>query len=315
MGYFLRRLALAILVLVGVSIVIFVLDHLLPGDVVDIIIGTEGSMNASERAALRHQYGLDRSWPVQYLAWLGNLLRGNLGRSFRTDQPVLPLILGRLPTTLELAVLAVVLAVVVAIPLGTVSGLFRNGWADLAARVLGLVGLSIPNFWLATILIIFAAFQFHWMPALIFIPPTQNPIANLQQMFLPSLSIAVGLMAIVMRMTRTAVIETLAEDHVRVARAKGLPNRLVVLRHVVRNSLIPVVTVVGLQAGYLLGGTVIIEQIFGLPGIGWTLVNAVYQRDYPVVQGTVLCFAVTFVAVNLLVDLLYLYLDPRIRYG
>lgn len=315
MGYFLRRLALAILVLLGVSIVIFVLDHLLPGDVVDIIIGTEGSMSASERAALRHQYGLDRSWPVQYLAWLGNLLRGNLGRSFRTDQPVLPLILGRLPTTLELAVLAVVLAVVVAIPLGTVSGLFRNGWADLAARVLGLVGLSVPNFWLATILIIFAAFQFHWMPQLIFIPPTQNPIANLQQMFLPSLSIAVGLMAIVMRMTRTAVIETLAEDHVRVARAKGLPNRLVVLRHVVRNSLIPVVTVVGLQAGYLLGGTVIIEQIFGLPGIGWTLVNAVYQRDYPVVQGTVLCFAVTFVAVNLLVDLLYLYLDPRIRYG
>lgn len=315
MTYFLRRIALAVLVLFGVSILIFVLDHLLPGDVVNIIVGTEGQLDASEQANLRHQFGLDQSWPVQYLAWLGNLLHGNLGQSFRTDQPVLPLILGRLPTTFELAALAVLLAVIVAIPLGTISGLWRNGWADLAARLLGLIGLSVPNFWLATLLIIFAAFEFHWMPALIFIPPTKDLLGNLQQMFLPSLSISVGLMAIIMRMTRSAVIDTLGEDHVRVARAKGLPNRLVVIRHVVRNSMIPVVTVVGLQAGYLLGGTVIIEQIFGLPGVGWTLVNAVYQRDYPVVQGTVLCFAVTFVVVNLLVDLVYLYLDPRIRYG
>lgn len=315
MSYLLRRLALAVLVLIGVSIVIFTLDHLLPGDVVDIIVGTEGQLSASEQAGLRHQYGLDRSWPVQYVAWMGNLARGNLGRSFRTDQPVLPIILGRLPTTIELALLAIVLAVAIAIPLGTVSGLFRDGWLDFVARLLGLMGLSVPSFWLATLLIIFAAFQFHWMPALIYVPPTQDPLANLQQMFLPSLSIAVGLMAIIMRMTRSAVIETLAEDHVRVARAKGLTGRRVVLRHVLRNSLIPVVTVVGLQAGYLLGGTVIIEQIFGLPGLGWTLVNAVYQRDYPVVQGTVLFFAATFVVVNLVVDAIYLYLDPRIRLG
>ena len=196
-----------------------------------------------------------------------------------------------------------------------ISALSRNGWTDFIARLLGLIGLSIPNFWLATILILVASFQFRWSPALIYVSPTQDPLSNLQQMLLPTVSLAVFLTAIVMRMTRSTVLEVLGEDYVRTAFAKGLRERVVLTRHVLRNALIPVVTIIGLQAGTLLGGVVVIEQLFGLPGLGWTLLNGIYQRDYPVVQGTVLFFALVFALVNLLVDLTYAQLDPRIRYG
>jgi peptide/nickel transport system permease protein len=315
MQYLLRRLALAVLVLFGVSILIFTIVRLLPGDVIDMMIGTEGNMTAHQQQVVRDRYGLNDAWPVQYARWMGGILQGNLGTSFRTGQDVLPLIAGRLPTTLELAFLAVLLSTVIAIPLGVTSALMRNGWADFCARLLGLIGLSVPNFWLATILILVASFQFRWSPALIYVPPTQDPLANLQQMLLPTLSLAVFLIAIVMRMTRSTVLEVLGEDYVRTAFAKGLRERVVLTRHVLRNALIPVVTIVGLQAGTLLGGVVVIEQLFGLPGLGWTLLNAIYQRDYPVVQGTVLFFALVFALVNLLVDLTYSQLDPRIRYG
>jgi peptide/nickel transport system permease protein len=315
MRYVLRRLALTVLVLFGVSILIFTIVRLLPGDVIDIIIGTEGAMSASQQRAVREQYGLTDSWPVQYVKWLAGVLQGNLGRSFRTDAPVLPIILSRLPTTIELALLSVTLSALIAIPLGVVSAMTRNGFTDFVARFLGLVGLSVPNFWLATILIIVAAFQFRWSPALIYVPPTQDLLANLQQMLLPTLSLAVALAAIVMRMTRSTVLEVLGEDYVRTARAKGLRERAVITGHVLKNALIPVITIIGLQAGYLLGGVVVIEQIFGLPGLGWTLLNGIYQRDYPVVQGTVLFFALVFALFNLLVDLTYAYFDPRIRYS
>jgi peptide/nickel transport system permease protein len=315
MQYLLRRLALAVLVLFGVSILIFTIVRLLPGDVIDMMIGTEGNMTANQQRIVRDRYGLNDAWPVQYARWMGGILQGNLGTSFRTGQDVMPLIAARLPTTLELAFLAVLLSTVIAIPLGVISALMRNGWADFCARLLGLIGLSVPNFWLATILILVASFQFRWSPALIYVPPTQDPLANLQQMLLPTLSLAVFLIAIVMRMTRSTVLEVLGEDYVRTAFAKGLRERVVLTRHVLRNALIPVVTIVGLQAGTLLGGVVVIEQLFGLPGLGWTLLNAIYQRDYPVVQGTVLFFALVFALVNLLVDLTYSQLDPRIRYG
>ncbi len=301
--------------LFGVSILIFTIVRLLPGDVIDIMIGTEGSMSTSQQRTVREQYGLTDSWPVQYVRWMGGVLTGNLGQSFRTRQEVLPIIVGRLPTTIELAVLAVLLSSAIAIPLGMVCALARNGWLDFVARLVGLVGLSLPNFWLATMLIIFAAFQFGWAPALIYVPPTQDPATNLQQMFLPTLSLGVALAAIVMRMTRSTVLEVLGEDYVRTAYAKGLREWAVVLRHVLRNALIPVITIIGLQAGYLLGGVVVIEQLFGLPGLGWTLLNGIYQRDYPVVQGTVLFFALVFALFNLIVDLTYAYLDPRIRYS
>lgn len=314
MQYLLRRLALSLLVLLGVSILIFTIIRLLPGDVIDMMIGTEGSMSASQQRAVRDQYGLNDAWPVQYVRWMGGVLQGNLGTSFRTGQAVLPLIVARLPTTVELAILAVTVSTLVAIPLGVISALTRNGRADLVARLLGLVGLSIPNFWLATILIIVASFQFRWAPALIYVPPNQDPLANLQQMLLPTISLGVFLTAIVMRMTRSSVLEILGEDYVRTAFAKGLRERTVVWRHVLRNALIPVITIIGLQAGTLLGGVVVVEQIFGLPGLGWTLLNGIYQRDYPVVQGTVLLFALVFALINLLVDLTYAQLDPRIRY-
>ncbi len=315
MAYVLRRLALTLLVLLGTSILIFTIVRLLPGDVISIIIGTEGSMSASQQQQLREQYGLADSWPVQYLRWLGGLLQGNLGNSFRTSQPVLPLILSRLPTTLQLAAMAVALSALFAIPLGVICGVARNGRVDFVARFFGLVGLSVPNFWLATIMIMIAAFQFRWAPALVYVPPTQNLGANLQQMLLPTVSLAVGLSAIVMRMTRSTVLEVLSEDYVRTAYAKGLRRWTVLVRHVLRNAMLPVITILGLQAGYLLGGVVVIEQIFGLPGLGWTLLNAINQRDYPVVQGTVLFFAVVFALFNLIVDLTYAYLDPRIRFS
>jgi peptide/nickel transport system permease protein len=315
MHYLLRRLALSVLVLFGVSILIFTIVRMLPGDVIDMMIGTEGNMTANQQQIVRERYGLTDAWPVQYLKWMGGILQGNLGTSFRTGQDVLPLIAARLPTTLELAFLAVLFSTVIAIPLGVISALMRNGWADFCARLLGLIGLSVPNFWLATILILVASFQFRWSPALIYVPPTQDPLANLQQMLLPTASLAVFLIAIVMRMTRSTMLEVMGEDYVRTAFAKGLRERVVLTRHVLRNALIPVVTIVGLQAGTLLGGVVVIEQLFGLPGLGWTLLNGIYQRDYPVVQGTVLFFALVFALVNLLVDLTYSQLDPRIRYG
>jgi peptide/nickel transport system permease protein len=313
--YVLRRLALSVVVLFGVSILIFTIVRLLPGDVIDIMIGTEGSMSAGQQRTVREQYGLNDAWPVQYVKWLGGVLSGNLGKSFRTQQEVTPLILARLPTTVELALLSVLLSTIIAIPLGAVSALARNGWIDFAARLLGLIGLSVPNFWLATLLIIVASFQFRWSPALIYVPPTQDPLANLQQMLLPTVSLGVFLTAIVMRMTRSTVLEVLGEDYVRTAYAKGLRDRSVIVKHVLRNALIPVITIIGLQAGTLLGGVVVIEVIFGLPGLGWTLLNGIYQRDYPIVQGTVLFFALVFALINLFVDLTYAYLDPRIKYS
>ena len=272
-------------------------------------------MSANQQRVVRERYGLNDSWPVQYVRWMGGILQGNLGTSFRTGQEILPLLATRLPTTLELAFLSVLLSSAIAIPLGVISALSRNGWTDFTARLLGLIGLSIPNFWLATILILVASFQFRWSPALIYVSPTQDLLANLQQMLLPTISLAVFLTAIVMRMTRSTVLEVLGEDFVRTARAKGLGERVVLMRHVLRNALIPVVTIIGLQAGTLLGGVVVIEQLFGLPGLGWTLLNGIYQRDYPVVQGTVLFFALVFALTNLLVDLTYAQLDPRIKYG
>ena len=315
MQYLARRLVLSVLVLFGVSILIFLMVRLLPGDVIDMMIGTEGSMSANQQRLVREQYGLTDAWPVQYVRWLGGILQGNLGKSFRTSQDVLPLIVSRLPTTLELAGLSILLSSAIAIPLGVISALSRNGWTDFIARLLGLIGLSVPNFWLATILILVASFWFRWSPALIYVSPIQDPLANLQQMLLPTISLAVFLTAIVMRMTRSTVLEVLGEDYVRTAYAKGLREKVVIVRHVLRNALIPVVTIIGLQAGTLLGGVVVIEQLFGLPGLGWMLLNGIYQRDYPVVQGTVLFFALVFALTNLLVDLTYAQLDPRIRYA
>ena len=314
MRYLARRALWTVVALLGVSVLIFFLVRLLPGNIVDIIAGTEGQLSRAQRAAVLREFGLDRPLPVQYVLWLGNMLRGELGWSFRTGQPVVALILSRLPLTVELAFLAILGVAFVAIPLGVAASVSRSLRVRTLVQIVGVLGLSMPNFWIAILLIIGASSLFGWLPALIFVSPWSDPWMNLQQMFLPVLSLALGLSAVVVRMTRSSMLEVLGQDFIRVARAKGLSTQAVLLRHTLRNALIPIITVLGLQTGFLLGGVVITEQIFGLPGLGWTLLNGVYQRDYPVVQGTVMVFAVTFVLVNLLVDLLYTCLDPRIRY-
>jgi len=314
MRYLARRAVWTIVAVLGVSVLIFFLVRLLPGNIVDIIAGTEGQLSKAQRAAVLKEFGLDQPLPVQYLRWVGNMLRGNFGWSFRTGQPVAALIVSRLPITIELALLAVLSVALVAIPFGVAASVTRSRRVRTLVQIIGVLGLSLPNFWIAILLIIGASSLFGWLPALIYVTPWADPWVNLQQMFLPVLSLGLGLSAVVMRMTRSSMLEVLGQDFIRVARSKGLTTRTVLLRHALRNALIPIVTVLGLQMGFLLGGVVITEQIFGLPGLGWTLLNGVYQRDYPVVQGTVMVFAVTFVLVNLFVDLLYTYLDPRIRY-
>ncbi len=314
MRYLFRRLLWMGAALVGVSVLIFILVRLIPGNIIDIIAGTEGQLSRAQRLEILRGFGLDKPWPVQYALWAWSMLHGNFGWSFRTSQPVAGLLVSRLPTTVELAALTVASVALVGLPLGILASITRSPRLKVVVQIVGLLGLSIPSFWIAIVLIIVASFAFHWLPALIFVPPWQDPWVNLQQMFLPILSLALGLAAVVVRMTRSSMLEVLGEEYVKVARAKGLGNRVVLLRHALRNALIPIITVLGLQMGFLLGGVVITEQIFGLPGLGWTLLNGVYQRDYPVVQGAVMLFAVTFVVTNLLVDLVYTYLDPRIRY-
>ena len=315
MRYVLRRLSATLLVVLGASVLIFLLVRLLPGDIATVLAGSESTLSPAQREALLRGFGLDRPLPVQYGLWIWAMLHGDFGTSFRTSQPVATVLFQRLPLSVELAVLAALLSAAIGIPLGVFVSVSRSAGVRLLAQVVGLLGLSVPNFWLAVVLILVASYAFGWLPPLMFVTPWEDPMTNLQQMLLPVLSLAAGLGAVVLRMTRSSMLEVLGEEYVKVARAKGLGERAVVLRHTLRNALIPVVTVLGLQLGTLLGGVVITEQVFGLPGLGWTLVNGVNQRDYPVVQGAVMLFAVTFAVINLVVDLTYSYLDPRIRYG
>lgn len=313
--YILKRFVLAVPVLLGITIVVFLLVRLIPGDVIDTMLGTEGSLRPEVRQQLRETLGLDRPLVVQYVTWLGDILQGDLGRSLRTGQPIVENLAGKLPITLELAFLSVVMSMVIAIPLGIISALRRNSLADFLVRLVGTFGLSLPNFWLATMLILIASRYFQWGASLVYISLFEDPVENLKQMLLPSIALALGLTAVVMRMTRSSMLEVLSQDYIRTARAKGVRERWVIYRHALRNALAPVLTVIGIQTGHLLGGAVIVEQIFGLPGLGWFLLNGIYQRDYPAVQAGVLILAGIFVLVNLVVDVLYAYIDPRIQYG
>ena len=312
--YLLRRLALLVPTVFGISVLVFGLMRFLPGDVVSGMIGTEIVLPPEQRATLRRMFGLDVPVHLQYLRWLGGVVRGDFGVSLRTSTPVTKLLLQRIGITAELALLSICFSALLAIPLGVLAAVRRNGALDFLTHILGLVGLSFPNFWLATMLLLVATLYLKWHPELIWVSPFEQPLANLQQMLLPVLSLSVALMAVVMRMTRSSMLEVLGQDYIRTARAKGQRERIVVARHAFKNAVIPVMTVIGLQIGGLLGGAVVIEQIFGLPGIGWLILNAIYQRDYPVVQGGVFFVAIVFVLVNLVVDLLYAYVDPRIRY-
>lgn len=314
MYHVIRRLLATIVTLFGVSILIFGLVRLLPGDIATIIAGQEGQLSDEQRQAVLSEFGLDRSLPVQYGLWIWNMIQGNFGWSFRNGEPVATLLFSRLPLTIELAVLSVALSSLFGLIFGVIASVSQRKGVKLGSQVFGLLGLSVPDFWIGVLLIIVASHVFRWLPPLTYATLWEQPLANLQQMLLPVLALSFGLGAVTMRMTRSSMLEVLGEEFVKVGRAKGLSESTILLRYALRNAFIPIVTILGLQMGVLLGGVVIIEQVFGLPGIGLTLLNGVYQRDYPVVQGAVMLFAVGFALVNLLVDIVYTYLDPRIRH-
>jgi peptide/nickel transport system permease protein len=301
--------------LIGMSILIFLMLRLLPGDIVDIIAGTDAQADSAAKERLRESMGLADPIPVQYVKWMWNLLQGDPGNSLRSGKPVGELLWRAIPVTLELAFLAMLIATVVAIPLGVISAVKRDTALDFVARVSGLIGLSLPSFWIATLALLFTSKVFEWVPPIRYISPTDDLWGNLKQMALPAFAVAIQLMAIEMRMTRTTMLEVLNQDYVRTARAKGLRDKIVIYRHALRNALIPVITVIGFQVGSLMGSSAIIEVIFGLNGVGNTLLQAIFNRDYPLVQAAALYLASAFVLINLIVDLLYAYVDPRIKQG
>ncbi|HLW58835.1 MAG TPA: ABC transporter permease [bacterium] len=309
----LHRLLLVVPTLVGMSVLIFAMVRLLPGDVVDAMLVGDASASAGAKQAVRKALGLADPLPLQYFRFAGGVVTGRLGTSLTSGEPVAKIMVRAIPITVELAALATITATAVGVPLGVVSAVRPNTGVDLAARVGGLVGLSLPNFWFATLALLVTSVFFHWIPPVTWIPPWQDPLGNLGQMALPALAIAVYLMAAVMRMTRASMLEVLRADYIRTARAKGAPAGVVMFRHALRNSLIPVITVIGFQVGTLMGGATIVEVIFGLPGMGYTLVQGIFTRDYTVIQFTALFLAAVFVIVNLCVDLLYGVLDPRIE--
>ena len=310
------RLLSLIPVLWGVSVLVFLLIHLIPGNALQMFLGTQVEMTPAQLDQLRRLFGLNKSLPLQYADWLGRLLRGDFGVSLRTSRAVLPDILNRLPVSAELTLLALLVALAIAVPVGILSALRRGTPADAAIRILGLVGLSIPNFWLGTMLLLLLPGRVLPIASIgVYLRFFANPVGNLTVMVLPAFSLGIALAAVVMRFVRSSLLEVLGADYIRTARAKGLREVLVIDRHALRNALIPVITVIGFQAGYLLGGTVVIEEVFALPGMGRFALAAINQRDYPVVQGVVLIIAVLFVLTNIAVDVLYAYVDPRVRYG
>ncbi len=313
--FLLRRILALIPTLVGISLVVFLVIHLIPGDTISAMIGTSYKLTDAQAAALRAYYGLDKPLWLQYLNWIVNAVQGNLGFSVRSGQPVLSAILGRFPVTLELTLLSLAIALVLGIPIGVVSAVKNNSGIDLFGRLFALIGLTLPNFWLGTLIILMLSTVFGIFPnsgdvAGLF----QNLSSNLQQMIFPAITLGFAFTASVMRTTRSAMLEVLRQDYVRTARSKGLDERRLVVRHALRNALIPVVTITGIEFGYLLGGAVIVENVFTLPGIGTLILNAISQRDYAVVQGGILFVAVCFVLINLLVDVAYTFVDPRVHY-
>jgi peptide/nickel transport system permease protein len=301
--------------LLGLTVLVFLMLRLIPGTVVEQMIGADAVVSQGMVEQLKRFFGLDQPWYVQYGRWLGQLLQGDLGTSWRTGKPVIALIAERLPVTIELTLLAVGFALVLGLLAGVVSALVRDSALDHATRVGSLLGLSIPVFWQGTMLILFFSLYLRWMPPVVWVDFFTDPRRNLTIMLLPALCLGTASAANIARTTRACMLDVLRSDYVRTAAAKGLAARAVVLKHALKNALIPIVTVSGLQVGFLLGGTVVVEEVFTLPGVGRLVLWSIYQRDYPLTQSTILFIAWLFMTVNLLVDLLYGYLEPRIRYA
>jgi peptide/nickel transport system permease protein len=313
--YIISRLLLAIPTLFGVSVVAFLTIHLIPGNIVEVMLGTRTDVTPQQIAELNTLYGLSTPLWQQYLIWAGHIVHADLGFSLRTGLPVATLLGSALGVTAELTVLAVVIALLIAVPAGVWSAVRRNSVGDVAGRLLSLLALSLPAFWLGTLLILAVSIYLPWLSSFTFVPFLQNPARNVQTMILPGCTLGLGLAAIIMRMTRAAMLEVLRKDYLRTARAKGLGRARVLAKHALRNALLPVITIVGLQIGYLVGGAVIVENVFTLPGVGRLVVQAIEQRDYPLVQSVVFAVAALVILVNLLVDLSYAWVDPRIRYS
>jgi peptide/nickel transport system permease protein len=311
--YILQRLAQIVPVLFGVLVAVFIMLKLTPGDPATALLGVQAT--PEELARVRHAMGLDRPWAVQFGIWLGNVLQGDLGVSYISKKPVSELILTRLPVTLELSIVALLVAALVGIPAGVLSAARRYTVLDYSITGLALFGISMPSFWFAILMILFFSLYLGWLPASGYTPWERGVWPHLKSLVMPALALGLFLMGALVRFSRASMIETLVQDYIRTARAKGIAANLILLRHALKNALIPTVTVLGIQFGALLGGAVIIEQIFAFPGVGTMLLVAINQRDYPVVQGITLIVALAFTLTNLLVDIAYTWLNPRIRYG
>ena len=314
-AYLVRRILALVPTLLFATIIVFVTVRLVPGDVIDLML-SQNDVGAREvsREQLERTLGLDQPIHVQYFRWLAALARGDLGRSLWHDTPVVEEVLTRLPITFELGMMAIVIALVIAVPIGIYSAMRQDTPGDYVARSLSILALAMPSFWKATLIMVFPSIWWGWSPEIKYVPFHQAPLQNLSQMLIPAVILGLGLSAVTMRMTRTMMLEVLRQDYVRTAWAKGLDERTVVLRHALRNALIPVVTLIGLQAPIVIGGAVIMEQIFVIPGMGLLLLEAVGQRDYPVITGVFLVVGTAVVLINLLVDLSYGLLDPKVRH-
>jgi peptide/nickel transport system permease protein len=311
--FLVQRAAISVVTLVVISLIVFTGVRMIPGDPARVMAGNEADEAGLDE--IRQKYGLSDPILFQYLRWVGLALRGDLGESIRTRESVVKTVATKLPITMELAFLSLLIAVSIAIPAGVLAAVRRNTIWDILTSGASLGGVSIPNFWLGIMLILFFSVRLGWLPASGFVPLWESPLANLQRMVMPAFVLGTALAAILTRQTRNSMIEVLSADYIRTAYSKGLAGRIVVFRHAIRNSLIPVVTILGLQMGALMSGAVVTEQIFVVPGFGRLIVEAVFTRDYPLVQGVVLLTASSYVLINLLVDVSYSLLDPRIRVG
>ena len=311
--YILRRLLALIPTLFFASVIVFVSVRLIPGSIIDLMLAQNPLAAEKDRAAIEVALGLDRPIYVQYFRWVGDLLQGDLGRSLWQDTPVTHELLARIPVTLELALLAMVVSIVVALPIGVYSAIRQDTAGDYVTRSFSILMLAIPSFWLGTLVMVFPSIWWGWAPELTYTPFFQDPVANLRQMLLPAVILGCSLAAVTMRLMRTTMLEVLRQDYIRTAWAKGLNERLVVVRHALRNALIPVVTLLGIEFAGVIGGAVILELIFVIPGMGLLLLEAVSSRDYPIITGIFLVVGVCVMLINLLVDLSYGVLDPKVR--
>jgi peptide/nickel transport system permease protein len=313
--YVAHRLAIAVLTLFGMSAVIFFLMRLAPGDIVDILFAAAGYVDEVDKQLIMKELGIDRPIWAQYVTWLGNIFSGDLGKSYRYDLPAWDIIRPLIPVTVELAVLATVISVILGVPAGVISAVRQDTALDYVLRVVSLAGLSMPAFWLGMVIILSLVMWTGWIPPLTYVSPRENFGIHLVQFLLPALAVGYRSSALLMRITRSSVLEVLREDYIRTARAKGQGERLVIWRHAFKNAVLPVVTVIGIEFAFLIGGLVVTETVFNLPGVARFLVQAILWRDYPIVQNLVMFIAVVVIVSNLVVDLLYGWLDPRVRYA